>query len=69
MAHMEVVRATVVAVSYTHLDVYKRQVDDRRVHILLVVVPVSGALPELAVENDGSGYLHVACLLYTSRCV
>ena len=38
-------------------------VDDRRVHILLVVVPVSGALPELAVENDGSGYLHVAVFL------
>ena len=38
-------------------------VDDGGVHIVLVVVPVAGAVPEGLVEDDGSGNLHVAVLL------
>ena len=45
-------------VSYTHLDVYKRQVD-------YLVVNVSEVLHEL---NLVAAVLEV-CLLYTSRCV
>ena len=43
------------SVSYTHLDVYKRQLQG-----LLSLVRAAGA----AVEGVG-----IACLLYTSRCV
>ena len=38
-------------------------VDDGGVHIVLIVVPVAGALPQLAVEHDGGGDLHIAVLL------
>ena len=38
-------------------------VNDGGVHILLVVVPVAGPLPQLAVQDDGSGDLHIAVLL------
>ena len=38
-------------------------VDDRGVHVGLVMVPVAAALPELAVEDDGRGDLHIAVAL------
>ena len=50
----ELIKLGVNAVSYTHLDVYKRQ-EEKGVDILKV--PASGP------ENL------VICLLYTSRCV
>ena len=52
------------AVSYTHLDVYKRQVvhaHARRRRSLGIDV--------LLERNAGSAGLLKACLLYTSRCV
>ena len=45
------------------LDGEVHVVDDGGVHIVLVVVPVTGALPELAVEHDGRGDFHVAVFL------
>ena len=67
-----------VSVSYTHLDVYKRQVlyeetaGDKNL--------ITRELLTSWVENEGNGYitrmdktiseiLVGACLLYTSRCV
>ena len=44
-------------VSYTHLDVYKRQVLQTAVSDLEVV------------QEEEQGYLWHICLLYTSRCV
>ena len=58
---------TMSAVSYTHLDVYKRQ--------------LKGTAPALSSANKSGGYYGVqiiatdnagnetTCLLYTSRCV
>ena len=37
-------------------------VDDGGVHIVLVVVPVAAALPELAVENDRRSHFNIAVL-------
>ena len=48
-------------VSYTHLDVYKRQPSIR---LRLVT---KSRLPGLASHFDGTAYC--SCLLYTSRCV
>ena len=51
-------------VSYTHLDVYKRQQYDWRGWVPFEDLPTSYDPPE--------GYLvaaNQACLLYTSRCV
>ena len=57
----------ILAVSYTHLDVYKRQDTD-----------VSGFWPKLVEEGEytpadlaRTARMHkaIACLLYTSRCV
>ena len=62
---VEVIRRLLVAVSYTHLDVYKRQ--------LLVVLSLSASLlvgtcfawdAESFIGNDYSMY--AICLLYTS---
>ena len=38
-------------------------VNDGGVHVVLVVVPVAGALPQLTVEHDGGGDFHIAVLL------
>ena len=38
-------------------------IDDGGVHVVLVVVPVAGALPQLAAEDDRGGDLHIAVLL------
>ena len=69
----------VIAVSYTHLDVYKRQAVDK-----VLIVCDRGALDNKAYMNDlefaeaiqfiGSNEVELrdnydACLLYTSRCV
>ena len=55
--------AKVGAVSYTHLDVYKRQVG----HLAGVGVdPVEGLV---TVGDEVFVALATACLLYTSRCV
>ena len=58
-------RTVEYAVSYTHLDVYKRQSDDSTelnanpaLEIDYIVAP-----PRMAY------YLEYSCLLYTSRCV
>ena len=45
------------------LDGVVLAVDDGGVHVLLVVVPVAGALPQLAVQDNGGGDLHIAVLL------
>ena len=49
------------AVSYTHLDVYKRQQEDGS---LLISGPNSNVMC-----NDSNMYAINSCLLYTSRCV
>ena len=49
-----------VAVSYTHLDVYKRQGHEAAGNVIAGNVIGYGAT---------SGALWIACLLYTSRCV
>ena len=38
-------------------------VDDGGVHVVLVVIPVAAAVPELLVEDDGRGDLHIAIAL------
>ena len=38
-------------------------VDDGGVHVVLVVIPVAAAVPELLVEDDGRGDLHIAVAL------
>ena len=38
-------------------------VDDSGVHVVLVVIPVAAAVPELLVEDDGRGDLHIAIAL------
>ena len=64
---------TLIAVSYTHLDVYKRQVEEhhRKVprgiafHTQGCILPVAKALLRIDILIC---QIH-ACLLYTSRCV
>ena len=67
----------VKSVSYTHLDVYKRQVDDLAEEIaeivhdgvqLAVVVGGGNIFRGLAGSAEGMDRSQ-ACLLYTSRCV
>ena len=59
-----------MAVSYTHLDVYKRQVYDEVVYLL---VEDAGAYQTDAAEVVVGTQVEVvgdgSCLLYTSRCV
>ena len=68
------------SVSYTHLDVYKRQMKDRALREDFVrVIDVTGEYSTLATElggrvlnmdgSDGIINLLEICLLYTSRCV
>ena len=54
-----IVKAEPAAVSYTHLDVYKRQVYQHP----------GGGLLLFVVLKEVLGVLAGACLLYTSRCV
>ena len=55
--------AEIVPVSYTHLDVYKRQERDR-IYLLL------NKPPEIvSTMSDPEGRRALSCLLYTSRCV
>ena len=66
------------AVSYTHLDVYKRQVQDIQVYygMIQALKGVSFSVNEgeviALIGANGAGKtttLHTVCLLYTSRCV
>ena len=65
-----------VAVSYTHLDVYKRQGQVLALVVDLQVLEAAGRDHDLALQRadelivfpDG-GFQRPACLLYTSRCV
>ena len=69
--------STVTAVSYTHLDVYKRQVLEDPITRTLetnympyaMSVIVSRALPEIDGFKPAHRKLLYTCLLYTSRCV
>ena len=65
-------------VSYTHLDVYKRQVFETFFAQPLEAVWAGARLERAAAQDRGAGSLdhlrrlqdHLpACLLYTSRCV
>ena len=49
------------AVSYTHLDVYKRQAYDRKIPLIHLGITDPRIAPS-------EGHLEL-CLLYTSRCV
>ena len=78
-------RASIAPVSYTHLDVYKRQVpssataisDDQNQYYVVVTNAYGQAVSQPATLAVGSGILitqqpvtqYVDCLLYTSRCV
>ena len=62
-----------LAVSYTHLDVYKRQIQGLeaagirdQVKVIVGGAPIS---PAFAEKIGADGYSANACLLYTSRCV
>ena len=54
------------AVSYTHLDVYKRQLSVMRARTRGVTVETDGSFSEEMTEVQRQCY---DCLLYTSRCV
>ena len=57
-------------VSYTHLDVYKRQIEDGE-HSVLFSTHITGDLERAAdyITYISYGELFFTCLLYTSRCV
>ena len=60
---------TYIAVSYTHLDVYKRQIKG---HELAAAALVAAAEHLVELQTDalnGRQQRLEACLLYTSRCV
>ena len=57
--HPECFRQYLKAVSYTHLDVYKRQYYDPATAVPLYLGPT---------DNPGE-FVSINCLLYTSRCV
>ena len=67
--------STIDTVSYTHLDVYKRQLQPRAVtsvHFFQgrVPVPLQGRRPAYVARRPGLVQRGSrACLLYTSRCV
>ena len=54
----------VSAVSYTHLDVYKRQEED-----WVKIKETEAAIEAILFAMGGSVELPRICLLYTSRCV
>ena len=64
--------AWAMSVSYTHLDVYKRHVDIRRLGDIRFDTQLERALRP-SPDYDVSQWLFVpnqyTCLLYTSRCV
>ena len=63
---------TVLAVSYTHLDVYKRQVGQliEELFARTGYLAAVGAMPDGArCRDDLLAFAAWACLLYTSRCV
>ena len=60
--------ASVRAVSYTHLDVYKRQVVPRQIAMYLAKQMTEASLPEIG-RQFGNKHHTTVCLLYTSRCV
>ena len=55
------------AVSYTHLDVYKRQ--DRRDDLVITRRLDRQVETHLVVAHAGAAMRDGVCLLYTSRCV
>ena len=55
------------AVSYTHIDVYKRQLLEQEFDLLLKTVGVSPDLSQLLALEILQQF--EGCLLYTSRCV
>ena len=64
------------AVSYTHLDVYKRQVDTSKATSISVTDATNKVTEQLKAANDigavdgkSTVTAGTACLLYTSRCV
>ena len=59
-------------VSYTHLDVYKRQASCGRLCCMTRTAPVSDSLSSRACRGWACRWRRfrsAACLLYTSRCV
>ena len=70
-----------VSVSYTHLDVYKRQAVDRIARAFDMPVVFENRSPKPQLEGDGvrqagldellatADVVSLHCLLYTSRCV
>ena len=62
-----------VAVSYTHLDVYKRQLLNLGLETLNLRVPRhcenAQKLAEWLEANPKVKWVNYCCLLYTSRCV
>ena len=56
-------------VSYTHLDVYKRQIIVNGVDVVAEVHSVLGRMAVLANAVRSGQWLGYTCLLYTSRCV
>ena len=62
------------AVSYTHLDVYKRQDIDTGGHVFQIVVSNMQSMSDVAYYSGSKsgvflGFNMYSCLLYTSRCV
>ena len=59
-----------IPVSYTHLDVYKRQGEDmekdRLIRFLLLLIVLGKTFRQPLIAFGVEGYI---CLLYTSRCV
>ena len=59
-----------IPVSYTHLDVYKRQLLDNAVEACLACPDAADRFLRLYLcVRQGQLYLSITCLLYTSRCV
>ena len=65
-------------VSYTHLDVYKRQEMSRVKDMMIIGEKINGSIPSTAkaIASLDENYIRDlarkqagACLLYTSRCV
>ena len=78
MASRVVQKLATEAVSYTHLDVYKRQLQNHRMHshagtsatYMTCCNPCCGQKCELDIRSDSNSPTHrCSCLLYTSRCV
>ena len=71
-------KLTEKAVSYTHLDVYKRQLRERAYIMISFGLVNQEAQAKATVDNGSYAYYsnkdnifgeHIDCLLYTSRCV